>query len=205
MFAPPHNGPDQLFLNQHSGASPGPEKLTDYRQFRFKKENPTEQRIPLCAAQKDGQGCHEEGRNEEGQHANNRHNQRQHAQGRPVERWFEDRHDEEGRRWAALYPVRPRATSRGGPRPYCAAMGIDRPRESISRGSEAADQGGVIFYASSTRAALPFTFAAKLAIVCHSIANSSQSRFEVGWDASIARCSQTCAFSRYISTRFVVM
>jgi hypothetical protein len=77
--------------------------------------------------------------------------------------------------------------------------------ENISRRSEAADQGGVIFYASSTRAALPFTFAAKLAIVCHSIANSSQSRFEVGSDASIARCSQTCAFSRYISVRFVVM
>jgi hypothetical protein len=48
-----------------------------------------------------------------------------------------------------------------------------------------------------------FSLAAKFAIVCHSIANSSQSRFEVGWDASLARCSQAIAFARYISVRLL--
>src|SRR4030088_3574876 len=48
-----------------------------------------------------------------------------------------------------------------------------------------------------------FSLAAKFAIVCHSIANSSQSRFEVGSDASLARCSQSSAFARYISVRLL--
>src|SRR6476659_1538603 len=51
------------------------------------------------------------------------------------------------------------------------------------------------------RFSLP-TLAAILAIVCHSIANSSQSCLAVGSDVSLARCSATSAFARYISIRF---
>src|SRR5712692_2606685 len=54
---------------------------------------------------------------------------------------------------------------------------------------------------SSIRGISPVALAAKFAIVCHSIANSSQSRFAVGSDASLARCLQASAFIRYVSDR----
>jgi hypothetical protein len=42
----------------------------------------------------------------------------------------------------------------------------------------------------------PFSLAAKCAIVCHSIANSAQSCFDVGSEDSRERSSQKSAFSR---------
>ena len=59
------------------------------------------------------------------------------------------------------------------------------------------------FHTISTTTAWPPALAAKFAMVCHSIASSSQSCFDVGSDDSVARCSQTSAFIRYISVRLL--
>jgi hypothetical protein len=53
----------------------------------------------------------------------------------------------------------------------------------------------------STTTASSLVLSAKFAMLCHSIASSSQSCFDVGSDDSVARCWQTSAFIRYVSVR----
>jgi hypothetical protein len=50
----------------------------------------------------------------------------------------------------------------------------------------------------------PFSLAAKCAIVCHSIANSAQSCFDVGSEDSRERSSQKSAFSRSTAERSLI-